>query len=175
MRRSVRVRRHLNFKKFHSTGEKVYKDSEAVTPVEGGSEQSIKMENPAERLQALQIQIQTVDGDLADFLEEYDVREMEPNIDDLDKVSQRAEEFRSILREKHRLVGRMMGPEAYEDEYGQSLDKNLQNIKEYILRVNELRKQIRQVANLRQANEDEGNEKYFTFIRDELWTQFRRH
>ena len=136
-----------------------------MTAVEEGSDQSINMENGADRLQVLQVQIQTLDGDLVDFLEEYDVRDMEPNIDDLDNASHRAEEFRSALREKHRSVVRIMGPEAYQDEYGDSLDKNLHRIKEYILHVREVRKQVRQVANLKQANEEEGNEKYFCFIR----------
>ena len=80
MRPSERVRRHLKFKIYNRTGEKVYKESEAVTPVEEGSDQSINMENGADRLQVLQVQIQTLDGDLVDFLEEYDVRDMEPNI-----------------------------------------------------------------------------------------------
>ena len=166
MRRSKRIIRHLNYAPFNSDGIKVYKDAAGDGPVDISQS---KMDEQTEKLQTLQVQIATIDVDLEDFLDEYDVDEMEPHVEDFDKAIHRVEEFRSVLREKHRIVRLIMGDAAYADHYGDALDTSVNRMRKYLAGIREARKETRKGGKRAEESAHEANEKYFYFVRDEVF------
>ena len=169
MRRSQRVSSQLKYDLFHTTGARVYKESVADDQSGDGSDHFNMAQ--VNDLQSIQISIHTLNGDLGDFLEEYAVYEMEPNIEDFDRAIFRMEEFRSVFREKHRSVLALMGNGEYDGNYGDSLEQTLGRIKQYLLEIKQARKQLRQYGNLEQENANAANERYFNFIQDDVKLQ----
>ena len=102
LRRSERISKHINYKTFNLTGEKVYKESEGENISE--SEEIEQSAMADEKLCHLNAQTLAMIDDINDFVEENTVADIKFCIDDIDTAISRIEDLRSTFRERIREI-----------------------------------------------------------------------
>ena len=137
----LRNKRRLDYKVFHETGAKVDK---AETDI---GDEDIDMETEQKvMLQQITSQQGALTEDVNDFMDENPIKEISENVDDLDSVISRVEEFRSRYRSLHEELKSFLG-DAYEEDYGEKSRKVISTIKAYILLAKESRQEIAMMEN----------------------------
>ena len=129
------------------------------------------MDNDGKMEQELRTSIYTLNRDLDDFLDEYADDDIAGCVEDIDRVIGSLEEFRSIIRERHRELENMMGSDDYQLMYGGVLDDTIGKIKGRLIDVKTVRREMRQAGNTEQAQANAANLRYFNFVYDEISLQ----
>ena len=135
MRRSSRIKSQIDYNLYNSTGNKVKKVDINQLPslFETIALNDNKMDN-------LIIEIETISDDINDFLEENFIYEGMV-VDEMDSVIERINELRTMFRRKHKELKPIC--EEYDTTYGNDFNEQLNKIKEFILKCNEIRHKSR--------------------------------
>ena len=179
MRRSKRVSQHLNYNRFNSTGEKVFKDKTVTDRPGSESEQS---EMSGDQAKALGAKILGLTEDIFDFIDEYSTDDIKYNVGDMDAAIQRMEDFRSVYREKHHEALSLLGDdecqklvEKLRDGKGEPTtpDAVVGTMKKYIVTVKALRKEARSKESAVGLSKIKIDTDYFNFLNTELVEQIK--
>ena len=177
MLRSRRSNKRLDYQVLHTTGEKLEKAvlvKSVMPPTDDQSKMSVSDEidegksiQKSSILEQLQVDEATLNEDITDYLDENLVEDMEHSMQDLDAALVRVEEFRTEYRRMHNYLQRSLG-EVYEDQYGYSYSRMMDQIKNYILKVKKCRKIIRDGEVKKKDYEMIDKQKSFNFLLDEV-------
>ena len=170
MRRSQRVHRHLNYDIYHKDGLKVYKEAQ-TTDLPGSTSGLIDM-SVGDQAKTLEAEIFSLTDDIKDFIEENVVEDFQHNVADMDAAIQRMEDFRSAYREKHRKIFSLIEKEEYNKMFQQKPPDGLvATMKDYILRIKENRKSLRNDESAAKSEKSNADSKYFKFLHQDLNVQ----
>ena len=177
MRRSERIRQHLHYKPYNSTGEKVYKDN-TVTDLPGS--ESGQSDMSGEQAKAIEVKLLGLTEDINDFIDEHSVDDIKYDVGDMDTAIQRMEDFRSIYRERYHEALSVLGDEEAKKVFEKLRDANgepttpdavIAVMKKYIVKVKALRKDIRCNESTIRSDKVKVDKEYFNFLKTELEEQ----
>ena len=129
----------------------IVQDDHSTTPDSIQSEAEVELEaetvhQAAARMgdvDRLRIEEETISGDIDDFLDENDIKEIGNKAEDHDVVNRKAEDLRSSYRGKHIQLKSAMADADYQENYGAGYTEKINSLKEYIKSLKAQRKAIR--------------------------------